>query len=52
VLNVGWFEKIHPGGRFTLSRNYGRDISKFYYGGYVLVNGKGIKAYNHSRPAL
>jgi len=49
---VGWFEKIHPGGRFTLNRNYGRDISKFYYGGYVLVNGKGIRAYNHSQPAL
>ena len=52
ILNVGWFEKIHPGGRFTLSKNYGRDISKFYYGGYVLVNGKGIMAYMHSAPAL
>ena len=52
VLNCSWFEKIHPGGRFTLQKNYGRDISKFYYGGYVLVNGKGIMAYNHSPVAL
>jgi hypothetical protein len=52
VLNCGWFEKIHPGGRFTINKNYGRDISKFYYGGYVLVNGKGIRAYNHSPTAL
>jgi hypothetical protein len=26
----------HPGGAFVLSHNVGRDISKFFYGGYAL----------------
>ena len=26
----------HPGGRFALRHNIGRDISKFFYGGYSL----------------
>ena len=33
------YEKIHPGGKFLITRNYGRDISKFFYGGYVMING-------------
>ena len=49
---MGGFEKIHPGGRFTLTKNYGRDISKYYYGGYVLVSGKDQRAYTHSQVAI
>lgn len=26
----------HPGGKFLLEHNIGRDISKFFYGGYGL----------------
>jgi len=26
----------HPGGAFLLEYNVGRDISKFFYGGYAL----------------
>ena len=34
------YEKIHPGGKFLITRNYGRDISKFFYGGYVMMAGQ------------
>ena len=32
--------------------NFGRDISKFFYGGYNLVNVKGKRPHHHSQPAL
>ena len=37
ILNLNGYERYHPGGKFTLMKNLGRDISKFYYGGYALV---------------
>ena len=37
VLNVDGFEKYHPGGAFVIEHNIGRDISKFFYGGYALT---------------
>jgi cytochrome b involved in lipid metabolism len=44
----------HPGGRHTLEHNIGRDISKFFYGGYGLdgnaVRG-GTKRHTHSNIA-
>jgi cytochrome b involved in lipid metabolism len=36
VLNVGNFAAVHPGGRFVIDQNIGRDISKFFFGGYSL----------------
>lgn len=48
VLDVTSFEYNHPGGTFLIKQNIGRDISKFFYGGYVLSNYKGAKPYNHS----
>ena len=44
------YEKIHPGGKFLITRNYGRDISKFFYGGYVLVSD--TKVHTHTPAAL
>ncbi len=35
---MGQFEDFHPGGYFTLKKNYGRDITKFFNGAYKLVN--------------
>lgn len=35
---MGEFEDFHPGGYFTLKKNYGRDITKFFNGAYKLVN--------------
>ena len=34
VLHLNGFDHIHPGGKFNLRHNLGRDISKFFYGGY------------------
>ena len=36
VLDVGKFMHKHPGGRFALQHNVGRDISKYFHGGYAL----------------
>ena len=38
VLNVEKFKCEHPGGRFLLEHSIGRDISKYFYGGYTLEN--------------
>ena len=39
ILALNGYEKLHPGGKFLITKNYGRDISKFFYGGYVMVSG-------------
>lgn len=46
---LGHYDHWHPGGKFTLTKNYGRDISKYFYGGYMLVNSAPKeKVKNHS----
>jgi hypothetical protein len=54
VLDVTDFIAQHPGGRFVIETNIGRDISKFFYGGYCLEgNTQGQSSgYNHSNYAL
>jgi cytochrome b involved in lipid metabolism len=36
VIDVGDYMDNHPGGKFLLAHNIGRDVSKFFYGGYSL----------------
>lgn len=51
VLDVEKFIDQHPGGRFVLQHNIGRDVSKFFYGGYSLEDNMGpkpAKGYAHS----
>ena len=36
VLDINKFIPQHPGGKFVLEHTIGRDISKFFYGGYNL----------------
>jgi len=36
VLDVAEYMDNHPGGKFLIEHNIGRDISKFFYGGYGL----------------
>ena len=45
---------LHPGGKFNLVHNLGRDISKFFFGGYNLVNTPGVikRPHHHSQAAL
>lgn len=54
MLNVTDYMDNHPGGKFLLEHNIGRDISKFFYGGYAL-DGNGTKfgsiANTHSNAA-
>lgn len=50
---LGHYDHWHPGGKFTLVKNFGRDISKFFYGGYMLVNSApGEELRNHSHSAI
>lgn len=54
VLNVTDYMDNHPGGKFLLEHNIGRDISKFFYGGYALDNNDvrgGSMTYAHSNVA-
>jgi Cytochrome b5-like Heme/Steroid binding domain len=51
VLDVTRFKSEHPGGQFLLQFHLGRDVSKFFYGGYVLENESGMKPYTHSNVA-
>lgn len=50
VIDVREYISQHPGGRFVLNHNVGRDISKFFFGGYSLENNdqKGTQGHNHS----
>ena len=52
VLDIDGYERIHPGGKFVLTHNYGRDISKFFFGGYNLVQVPGLRPHHHSQSAL
>lgn len=36
VLDIKEFIDVHPGGRFAIRHFVGRDIGKFFYGGYSL----------------
>lgn len=51
VLDVGKYKWEHPGGAFLLDFHVGRDVSKFFYGGYVLENESGMKPHTHTNVA-
>ena len=51
VLRTDGYERIHPGGKFTIVKNFGRDIAKFYYGNYALTNGKLTTPHTHTGQA-
>ncbi|CDW73578.1 cytochrome b5-like heme steroid binding domain containing protein [Stylonychia lemnae] len=46
VLDVGNYMTAHPAGIFIMEKNIGRDISKFFDGGYALE--QDISPWNHS----
>lgn len=52
ILDVSKFILLHPGGQFSLRQNIGRDVSKFFHGGYSLENiNDPVKNHKHSRDA-
>jgi hypothetical protein len=36
VIDLSKFKSNHPGGTFVIHHNIGRDVSKFFYGGYSM----------------
>mmetsp|Transcript_17074 Transcript_17074/g.26407 ORF Transcript_17074/g.26407 Transcript_17074/m.26407 type:complete len:158 (-) Transcript_17074:1061-1534(-) len=38
VLDVGSFMDDHPGGRYSIEQNVGKEVSKYFYGGYRYEN--------------
>ena len=52
VLDVERYDGAHPGGKFVFTKNYGRDISKYMYGGYKLVQLPQEQNYTHSGGAM
>ena len=52
MLDLKGYERIHPGGKFNLMHNLGRDISKFFFGGYNLVNEPVRRPHHHTSSAL
>ena len=51
VLEVSRFLDEHPGGRFSIEHNIGKDVSKFFYGGYSLENQNKVDEHKHSNDA-
>ena len=51
VIDLTDYIDSHPGGRFVLNHCVGKDVSKFFYGGYSLegnLGGSIAKGHNHS----
>ena len=51
VLDISKFRFEHPGGQFLIDFHVGRDISKYFYGGYVLEYSSKMKPHTHSNLA-
>lgn len=53
ILDQGSYSNVHPGGKFSIRHTVGRDISKYFYGGFSLLNPEiGRPPYQHSLKAL
>lgn len=48
ILDVEKYKHVHPGALFSIENNIGRDISKFYYGGYSMENLNKVSNHAHS----
>jgi cytochrome b involved in lipid metabolism len=46
VVDMEKYYFYHPGGKFVLSQNVGRDISKYFHGAFSLENMGANKVYN------
>ena len=51
VLDVTLFANSHPGSKFVIDRNVGKDISKYFYGGYSLEPLQGSQNHAHTNYA-
>jgi hypothetical protein len=39
ILDVEQYAEYHPGGAFVINHNVGREVDKYFYGGYALEDG-------------
>jgi cytochrome b involved in lipid metabolism len=56
VLDLTYFAYSHPGGAFLIDFNIGKDVGKFFYGGYAMDNNSNLPgdknmAHTHSNIA-
>jgi len=51
VIDGADFMGEHPGGKFLLEHCIGKDVSKYFHGGYVLEHSSGITPVTHSNVA-
>lgn len=51
VIDISFFMNDHPGGKFSLKHNVGRDVSKYFYGGYSMENQDKVPHNIHSNDA-
>lgn len=51
ILDIGKFMDDHPGGKFSMEHNIGKDVSKFFFGGYSLENIDQVEHHLHSASA-
>ena len=42
ILDLSEYSKKHPGGQFVMDRTVGKDVSKFFYGGYSLDSNQNV----------
>ena len=48
MLEVSKYWNSHPGGVFLIEKNIGRDIGKYFDGGYQMENNRGLKPWTHT----
>ena len=51
MLDVSYWSAEHPGGAFSIDFNIGRDVSKYFHGGYSLENKQKVQSVTHSADA-
>ena len=54
VVDCEHFAAKHPGGKFLIDHHIGRDVSKYFHGGYSLegnMNGPPMQGHLHSNYA-
>ena len=48
MLDITKWADEHPGGAFSINFNIGRDVSKYFHGGYSLENKDKVPNHAHS----
>ena len=52
IIDLHEWEIFHPGGKFALQKNLGKDVTKYFYGAYQLIQTLKNKRHTHSFDAM